>query len=306
MGMSSAASLEGLPDRSITDYGDGDLRRTGVRSASGELGMQARVTAFGAHMVIEAWGTGGEIERRPLRPGLPTADIIFVQEGEFEYLHGSAWLRSTGPLMIAPSGLPHRVRFIGAWRFIVVRIPREALLQYVPMLADQVMIFTDLTVSERSMQAFLESAVAGKELASEDESRTVDRLVLDMAGTLIRGRQGGPQQTGTPKAVLRERALKDIADHRAEIGLTPQSVAERVGVSLRRLQALFAEVNSSVAGEIRRERGRVARSMLQDARFDDLDVSQIAEQAGFGSTASMRRALSDLYGLGPKELRIRR
>ena len=306
METSSAAGIEGLADRSITDYADGDLRRVGVRSATGELGMQARVTAFGMLMVIEAWGTGGEIERRPLRPGLPTIDIIFVREGTFEYLDGSSWATSQGPLMIAPSGLPHRVRFIGPWRFDVVRIPREALLAYVPMLADEVSIFRELTVSERAMQAFLQQAISERELVSEQESRTVDRLLLDMAGTLVLGRQGGPEQTGTPRAVLRERALRDIAERRGDPQLSSQSVADEVGVSLRRLQSVFAEANSSVAGEIRRERARVARSMLQDARFDALGLSDLAAQVGFGSPASMRRALGDIYGLGPRELRVGR
>lgn len=302
----SAANVEGLPERSITDYAGGDLLRTGVRGVGGELGMQARVTAFGALMVIEAWGSGSEIERRPLRPGLPTIDIIFVDHGEFEYLDGQTWRTSSGPLMVAPSGLPRRVRFLGSWRFVVVRVPREAMLPYAPMLADEVGIYTDLTTTERAMQAFLEQAVAGEDLVSEGESRTVDRLVLDMAGTLVLGRQGATIPQGTPRAVVRERALADIAEHAGELRLTPQLVAERIGVSLRHLQSIFAEAGSSVAAEIRRERARVARSVLQDARFDRLSISDVAQQAGFGSAASMRRALDDLYGFGPKELRVGR
>ena len=303
MNRSTAAQIEGLPERSITDYADSDIRRTGVRNAGGDLGMQARVTAFGMLMAIEAWGTGGEVERRPLRPGLPTIDIVFVQEGSFEYLQGGAWQRSSSALMIAPSGLPHRVRFVEPWRFHVLRIPREALLAYVPMLIDQVMLFDELTVSERAMLAFLEQSISVTEDTSERERFTVDRMLLEMAGTLIIGRQGGPQQAGSPRAALREKALQHIAEHRSEVQLTPQMVAQFLGVSLRRLQAVFAEAESSVAGEIRRERARVARSMLQDARFDEADVSTIAEQTGFGTSASMRRALKELYGLAPRELR---
>ena len=42
-------------------------------------------------------------------------DVIFVGSGEFAYLEGGTWRASRGPLMIAPSGLPHRVRFTSAW-----------------------------------------------------------------------------------------------------------------------------------------------------------------------------------------------
>lgn len=303
MGKNSKTNAEGLPERSITEYRSGDFHREGVRGVDGELGMQARVRAFGAVLVIEAWGAGAEIERRPLRPGFSTIDIIFVERGEFEYLDGGSWKASSGPLLVAPSGLPHRVRFLGEWRFVVARIPREAVLPYVPMLADTVGIYSELTVPERAMQAFLDQAVSEKQQVSESESQTVDRLVIDMAGTLLLGRSGTDTLRGTPRAIVRERALAEIAARRAELGLTPETVARGAGVSLRHLQAIFAEAGSSVAGEIRRERARVARSMLQDARFDGLAVGELAVQAGFGSSSSMRRALEDVYGLGPRELR---
>lgn len=290
----------------MTEYASADLSRSGVRGVSGELGMQARVTAFGAIVVIEAWGTGSEVERRPLRPDLPTTDIVFVEEGEFEYLDGSTWRTSRGPLMVAPSGLPHRVRFLGPWRFIVARVPRQMLLAYVPMLADEVHVYDTLTVPERAMQAFLAQTARGEQPPTEGDSRSVDRFVLDMAGTLLLARGGNAVPVGTPRAVVRDRALAMIAERHADTSLSPEQVARGVDVSLRHLQTVFAEVGTSVAGEIRRERARVARSLLQDVRFDELSVDGVAKQAGFGSSASLRRTLDDLYGLSPRDLRATR
>ena len=265
--------------------------------------MEARVFAFGEVMIIEAQGTGSEVERRPLRPDHPTVDIIFVEQGEFEYLDGVAWHASKGPLMIAPSGLPRRVRFLGAWRFTVVRIPRESLLPYLPMLPDEVGVYGELSLTERAMHGFLAQVVTGEGVPPVHEGHTLDRLVIDMAGTLVRNRLGHGMQQGTPRAVLRERAITVIAKRRSDTGLTPAGIAADIGVSLRHLQNVFAEANSSVAAELRRERARVARSLLQDARFDDHSIGEIAVIAGFGSTASMRRALEDLYRFGPRELR---
>lgn len=296
-------NVEGLAERSLTEYRERELVHSGVRGVGGELGMQATVRAFGAILVIQAWGTGSEVERRELRPGLPTLDVIFVEQGEFEYLDGTMWKRSRGPLMVAPSGLPQRVRFIGEWRFIVARIPREAMLPYVPLLADTVGIYSDLTVPERAMQAFLTHAVASGQEVSEGESRTVDRLVLDMAGALVAGRQGAGRQPGTPHSLLRDRALAVIAEQSSDPRLAPAGVAAEVGSSLRHLQAVFAEVGTSVAGEIRRTRARTARVLLQDGGSAGLDIATIAVRAGFGSSASMRRVLEELYGAGPRELR---
>lgn len=306
MPQQSAPRIEGLPERSITEYRNRELVREGVRGVGGSLGMNARVRAFGSTLIIDASGSGSEFERRPLQPGLPTIDIIFVEHGEFAYLHDGVWITSSGPLLVAPSGLPHRVRFTTDWKFVLTRIPRAAILPFVPLLADTVGVYRDLTVPERAMQAFLKNSVQTDQEVSPGESRTIDRLVLEMAGTLLHHRQGAGREPGSPRAVLRDRALAVISEESGDPRLEPARVAEQVGSSLRHLQAIFAEAGTSLAAELRRERARVARAILQDERFDELSIEQVAVRAGFGSSVSMRRALSEIYRLGPKELRHRR
>lgn len=208
--------------------------------------------------------------------------------------------------MVAPSGLPHRVRFLGAWKFTVARIPREALQTYVPMLSDTVGIYSDLTLSERSMMAFMTQAVESDQDASANDTQLVSRTVLEMAGSLVRHRQGQLWTLGTPQAMLIDRALALIIQECGDPELGSERIARSVGVSLRHLQDLFADRHTSIAAEIRRERSRVARSLLQDPRFGDINVQVIAERAGFGSGSSMRRALDALYGLSPNALRKRR
>lgn len=303
MTQDSAAQVEGLEDRSITVYQPADIAREGVRGVGGNIGMAARVRAFGAALVIGVSGTGSEFERRPVRPGLPTIDIIFVAKGEFAYLDGGAWVTSRGPLMVAPSGLPNRVRFNTEWEFVVARIPREALLPFVPMLSDEVMVYEELSVSEKAMQAFLRQTVESEDEVTPGDSHTVDRMILEMAGRMLRGRQGESLQPGSPHAALRDRAMAMIAKQSADSQFAPSRLARDAGVSLRHLQSVFAEAGTSIAGEIRRERARVARSTLQDARFDDLSVDEVASRCGFGSSVSMRRALEEIYRLNPRELR---
>lgn len=275
----------------------------GVRGVGGDLGMQARVRAFGAVLVIGVSGSGSEFERRPLRPGLPTIDIIFVQKGEFAYLENDTWVSSRGPLMVAPSGLPNRVRFNSPWRFVVARIPREALLPFVPMLSDEAHIYRELSVPEQAMQAFLEQVVESDETVSTGDSHTVDRMILEMAGTMLRARQGEQLLPGSPHAALRDRTMAEISKQSSNSQLDPARLAREAGVSLRHLQSVFSAAGTSVADEIRRERARVARSTLQDARFDGLSIDEVAKRSGFGSSVSMRRALDAIYSLSPRELR---
>lgn len=302
----SAPRIEGLPDRSITRFGERELGYEGVRGVDGPLGMTAKARAFGPVLIVEAEGTGSEFERRPIRPDLPTIDLLFVQQGEFEYLDGGVWCASRGPLMIAPSGLPNRVRLAGPWRFVVARIPRQALLVHTPTLDDRVSIHEELTLSERSLAVLLSQSVRSEQEASEADARLIARTVLEMAGAVLRHRQGGGWELEDRQAGIRDRALALIRSDGADPRLDPERIASGVGVSLRYLQEIFAAGGSSVAAELRKERARVARSLLQDPGFGGLGATEIALRAGFGSSASMRRALAVFYRLGPAELRARR
>lgn len=302
----SAAGIEGLKDRSITTYQPTDMARLGVRGVDGNLGMVARVRAYGAILVIGVSGTGSEFERRPVRPGLPTIDIIFVQEGDYSYLEAGEWITSSAPLIIAPSGLPNRVKFNSAWKFVVARVPRQALLPFVPMLTDEVRIYDKLTVPEKAMEAFLEQSVESDEEITAGDSHTVDRMVLEMVGSVVRGRQGEQLPQGSPHAALRDRVMIEINKYSTDSQLEPARLAREAGVSLRHLQAVFSDAGTTLAGEIRRDRARIARSTLQDARFDELSIEEVAKQSGFGSSVSMRRALDEIYKLSPSELRNRR
>lgn len=76
--------------------------------------------------------------------------------------------------------------------------------------------------------------------------------------------------------------------------------------SLRQLQLVFAEAENSVAGEIRHQRARLAKSLLLDSRFDSLSIEQISQRAGFPPPISLRRALEEEYGATPRALRAHR
>ena len=294
-----------ISDREVAAFTPGDLRREGTKSRD-QLSMDAVVHAHGPLFVIAASGGPTDIERRPLLPGMPTIDFVFVESGTFAYLDDGAWRESDGPLLVAPSGLPLRVRFLTPWRFLVARIQRDALLPFLPRLPDTATVYGELGLAERAMRGYLAEIAASEPGVATGDSATVARLGIEMAGALLRHRF--PLLTAQPSADgagVWADAIAAIAQHCRRPEFNTAELAATVGSSVRQLQAVFTRHETSIGAELRRERGRVARSLLQHPEHDQLAISDIAHRAGFGSASTLYRALVDLYGATPQELRKR-
>jgi transcriptional regulator GlxA family with amidase domain len=81
------------------------------------------------------------------------------------------------------------------------------------------------------------------------------------------------------------------------------TLAERAALSERHLSRLFiAETGTTPARFVERARVEAARDLLE---ADRASVETIAEQAGFGSAETMRRAFLRVLGVGPADYRAR-
>lgn len=111
--------------------------------------------------------------------------------------------------------------------------------------------------------------------------------------------------TFTPAAQPRSPALAStlsfsqirsyIAQHCADPDLTPTVVAQRMGVSLRTLQAKFREERTSPAAEIRAARLTVGMRILEDGG----SVTEAAFTSGFSDAGTFSRAYRRIFGHRP-------
>lgn len=263
-------------------------------------------------------GGGGALEFSPAGPehtmasGAEVVDLIFVESGELQVMaeHPRAGVGvrvvSGGALVVAPSWLGVRVRTTGPWSELALRIDRSTVEAFGPRIPDDIGVFATRSALEKGVRTFVLELLrngSGDEPQSALERYATEQLLTEMAGSVLLDRYAKGWTSAPPSAALRDRAISVIAQSRADPNLTPESVARAVQSSLRRLQAAFAEVDNSVAAEIRRQRARLAKSLLSNSRFDVLSVKEVAEQSGFGTVTSMRRALLEEYGAGPRDLR---
>lgn len=291
-------------------FGPDDLEEAGARFGAFAIepdGFELVVDEhhFGHVTVLSATGATVSFDEPPRSPA-EVVDIVFVEDGELDVGDLAEQRAPAGSIIIAPSWVPRRLRFVDGWSAIVVRVGRTAVEAFAPRLPDAIGVFTERSTFDRAVHAFVAELEQGPKSLSRLERYATEQLLTEMAGSLLLDRFGGGWSTGSPTEALRDRATAVIAQSRADPTLNAEAVARAVQSSLRRVQAAFAEVDNSLSAEIRRQRARLAKSLLTDSRFDVLSIEQVAEQSGFGTTMSLRRALAELYGTGPRELRAHR
>ncbi len=125
----------------------------------------------------------------------------------------------------------------------------------------------------------------------------VELLVL----TLDRSSDAEQGAGSSVREAHRRRAQSVILSQLSNGDLTPETVADRVGISKRYLHELFAEVNCTVSQFIREQRLRAARDLLQMPNAGPM--SDIAYRFGFSDQAQFSRLFKAMFGQTPSGFR---
>lgn len=97
-----------------------------------------------------------------------------------------------------------------------------------------------------------------------------------------------------------------IRERLADPDLSPAVVAQQYNVSLRYLQKIFQEHNTSPARWIRDERLARCRAELADPGLNHLSIAAVGERSGFYGASHFSRLFRDRYGITPREYRKQR
>jgi AraC family transcriptional regulator, regulatory protein of adaptative response / DNA-3-methyladenine glycosylase II len=115
-------------------------------------------------------------------------------------------------------------------------------------------------------------------------------------------RVAGPIACGEPDLVCH--VVQLIIDGALDNGGTEPDLAARVGLSARHVRRLFVRHLGATPDQLARSRrAHFARRLLDDT---DLTVIDVAFASGFGSLRQFNRAMHDVFGASPIELRSRR
>jgi AraC-like DNA-binding protein len=148
------------------------------------------------------------------------------------------------------------------------------------------------------------AAVIG-DVDSETASRLSDialALVTTAFAELV-GREQTPDAQSWARTALAYRAKAFIEAHLHDPKLTPASVADALGISLRYLQLLFHAENTTISDWIWDNRLARSRQRLRDPLLAHESIAQVAFGCGFTELAHFSRRFKAAYNVSPRDYR---
>lgn len=101
-------------------------------------------------------------------------------------------------------------------------------------------------------------------------------------------------------------ALALLQDNAHDAEFTPARLAERLGVSRRYLDRMFAEHDQSVAAALREQRLQLAAHALHDPAAAERTLLDVALSSGFSDASSFSRTFRCRFGVPPSAYRASR
>lgn len=225
--------------------------------------------------------------------------------GTLDTGRGHTHLIGNGDMVIYHSDQPYRAMPVTTdnFRFQVLKIPIDEAL----MLGQPVHDFfaTRLTATkqfERPFYALFRALMAGGEISSDPQVDLghITRLALVSRARL---KPGVPEVRGAIRAGLRYAAREVLVRRKHQPHLTPNNVADELGISERQLFILFEDTEQSYLQTLTSLRLNEARRLLSNELT--LPVTQVGFNCGFDSVATFYRLFKRIYGMAPGEFRER-
>ncbi|MFE7133759.1 helix-turn-helix domain-containing protein [Streptomyces sp. NPDC057638] len=202
---------------------------------------------------------------------------------------------------------PYKVIMPERFRMVVLLLPRRL----TGLSArDTELLTARMWCGSQGLGALLSDLLVGLEQHGDQVNTGIELLGGSMAGLVTalctERLRSMAEELGLSRPTLMPSIQAFIRERLADPDLCPLTVAHQYNVSLRYLQKIFREHDTSPARWIRDERLARSRSDLADPRFDHLAIAAIGERSGFYAASHFSRLFRDRYGITPREFRKRR
>lgn len=219
---------------------------------------------------------------------------------------GHSSLLNPGDMALYDSSHPYTLELSDGFAKNVVQLPKARLLARLPNA--QMMAGVRIDGTSEIGRLVRENILAFATVAS-NPNPTLQALaqdtLIDLIATGLAAGLGDTAELSSPEQHMLLRARSFIRNNLGDPELDRNRVAAEMRISVRRLNAIFAKNDSSIADEIRKQRLAAVTADLRDPRCTALSISEIALKNGFENFSHFSTLFRTNEGCSPREYRAR-
>lgn len=284
-------------------YGIGSVRTE--RTSIGAFHSSVDAAPLGTSMLVEVSAAPLTLERSRRDISSAEHDMltlgILVDGRSVQQQRDREAVLHPGDMVLIDSRAPFLIDYDRPFRQLMVSFPREKLLSRVPN-ADAL---TATRVDGRGGAAAVASAMIQSLYAQRTEVGDAGPSLVEHALDLVALALGGAPNASASEERRVRRIRAFIEDHLGDPALSPRSIADACGVSVRYLHRLFERAEQTVDAYVWRRRLDRARSAIGDPRRRALSLTEIAFEVGFSDASHFSKAYRRAFGESPSEARRR-
>ncbi|MEM6323528.1 MAG: helix-turn-helix domain-containing protein [Pseudomonadota bacterium] len=222
--------------------------------------------------------------------------LVLQQKGRAHLSQGdvSAWAEP-GDMFLVDAARPSRFAYEGQYSLqLSVHLPREEMLHRFGK-----RIYGGINIAASDPLGLAMKAVLAKLISTPDAPAHVHTVeaFYSVFGALLTERALSKGHTPNADRQLVTRALATIAEHYRNPEFKTQSLADSLGVSLRRLQRSFQITGETPHDRLQRYRVTAAHDAIQGAPGHT--ITDLAYGAGFSDLSTFYRAYRKHFGHAP-------
>ncbi len=266
------------------------------------------ITRHSLLSISEVGGKAHAVERRKRDIGVSSEAyfLLSLQTRQSARItqFGSSSLLLPGDMALYVSTDPYKLELHDDFSQMVLQLPAEKLLSRLP--AAHLLAARKIDGGSAIGKLVRDNILAFSEHIRHDNP-TVRSLVqdtlVDLMATGLATLEGSAVELSMPEQHVLIRAKSFIQANVGNPDLDRTLVAKAIGMSVRRLNAIFAKEDGSISQGIRQARFDRIRRELRDSRFATMTITEIAFKNGVSNMQHFSQAFKTRTGLSPRAYR---
>jgi AraC-like DNA-binding protein len=232
--------------------------------------------------------------------------IMFPSKGSLLVEQSGIQQVSTpGTAVLFDATRPYRLRCRDYCQSMYIEIPRSILIDRCPV--DKFSKIRSLDFSDGlgwALVVFCKLIAAASESYENDIATRLASEIADLFSLYIDVESGRKPSRENLSAKFRLQSVKSFIESRLDDpDLSPKTIANNNGISLRYLHYLFKNGDASVSEWVRKKRLEKCRQKLTSEKFRGDSITDIAFSMGFNSSSHFSRLFKQNFGMTPRNAR---